>query len=52
MAKKPEKTHCGPCGDPISLAPLTMDEAVDAMFKISRKDVRRILASKLGKKGK
>ena len=48
--KKPKKTRSGRRGDPISLAPLTMDQAVDAMFKISPKDVKRVLASKPGKK--
>jgi hypothetical protein len=51
MAKKPyKKSRSGRRGDPIILAPLTMDQAVDAMFKISPKDVRRVLASKPGKK--
>ena len=37
-------------GNPVSIAPLTMDEFVDGMFKISPKDVKRIVASKPGKK--
>ena len=34
----------------MSLAPLTMDQAVDAIFQIKPADVRKILASKPGKK--
>jgi hypothetical protein len=48
-AKRP---HPGRRGDPVSLAPLTMDQAVDAMFKINPKDVKRVLASKPGGKRK
>lgn len=35
-------------GDPVSVAPLTMDEAMDALFKIKPTDVKRIVASKPG----
>ncbi len=52
MPTKPKKKHSGRRGDPVSLAPLTMDEAVDAIFQISPKDVKRIVASRPGKKGK
>jgi hypothetical protein len=47
MAKKP---HPGRKGNPVSLHPLTMDEAVDAVFKIKPADVKRVLASKPTKK--
>lgn len=49
MSKKP---HPGRKGNPVSLHPLTMDEAVDAMFKINPADVKRVLASKPTKKSK
>lgn len=49
MTTKPKK-HPGRRGDPVSLAPLTMDKAVDAIFQISPKDVKRIVASRPGKK--
>jgi hypothetical protein len=39
-------------GDPISLAPLTMDQAVDAIFAIKPADVKAILAKRPGKKSK
>lgn len=51
MAKKPQKNP-GRRGGGLSLAPLTMDEAVDAIFAIKPKDVKRIIASKPGKKRK
>jgi hypothetical protein len=51
MASKPKTPNPnGRKGNPISLAPLTMDEAVDAIFKIKAADVKRIVASRPGKK--
>ena len=50
MPNKPVKPRSGRRGDPVSLAPLTMDQAVDAIFKIKPADVKRVLASKPGKK--
>ena len=56
MAKKkptPKRpTHSGRRGDPVSLHPLTMDQAVDAIFAIKPADVKRIVASRPGRKGK
>src|SRR5579864_2649475 len=49
MAKHPPKKHSGRRGDPVSLYPLTMDQAVDAIFAIKPKDVRKILAKRPGK---
>ncbi|HWE97926.1 MAG TPA: hypothetical protein VG269_28510 [Tepidisphaeraceae bacterium] len=49
---KPAKPRSGRRGDPISLAPLTMDQAVDAIFAIKPKDVKEILNSRPGGKGK
>ena len=40
------KPHPGRKGFPVSLHPLTPDQAVEAMFKIKPADVRRVLASK------
>ena len=51
MANKPHNPNpAGRKGNPISLAPLSMDDAVDAIFKINKEDVKRIVASKPGKK--
>jgi hypothetical protein len=50
VLEKPPKKHPGRRRDPVSLAPLTMDQAVDAIFAIKPKDVKKILASKPGKK--
>jgi hypothetical protein len=47
-----EKPHAGRRGDPVSLHPLTMDQAVEAIFQIKPSDVKRIVASKPGKKRK
>lgn len=50
MAKKPPKPaaapRSGPRGDPISLAPLTPEQAIRGMFQIAPEDVKRIVASK------
>jgi hypothetical protein len=50
VTKKPKKNRSGRRRDPLSFAPLSMDEAVDAMFAIKPKDVKRVLASKPEKK--
>ena len=52
-SKKPAQSkpkHPGRRGDPVSLAPLSMDEAVDAIFQIKPDDVKKVIASKPGKK--
>lgn len=50
MPKQPAKRkHSGRRGDPVSLHPLTMDQAVDAIFAIKPADVRKILAKRPGK---
>jgi hypothetical protein len=49
VRKKTTKPHSGRRGDPVSLAPLTMNQAVDAIFAISPKDVKRIIAKRPGK---
>ncbi|HLL89078.1 MAG TPA: hypothetical protein VK324_07220 [Tepidisphaeraceae bacterium] len=48
--KKPkgQNKHPGRGGNNISLAPLTVDEAVDAMFAVKPDDVKRIVGSKPG----
>jgi hypothetical protein len=43
------KKHPGRRGAPVSLAPLTMDQAVDAIFAIGPEDVEKIIACKPGK---
>jgi hypothetical protein len=49
MTKKPHNPNpAGRKGDPVSIAPLTVDEFVDGMFKIKPEDVKRIVASKPG----
>ena len=53
MASKPHNPNpAGRKGNPTSIAPLTMDEFVDGMFKIKPADVKRIVASKPGKRRK
>jgi hypothetical protein len=50
MPSKPApKKRSGRRGDPVSLHPLTMDQAVDAIFAIKPEDVKKVLASKPGK---
>jgi hypothetical protein len=49
-AVQPKPKRSGRRGDPVSLAPLSMNEAVDAIFQIKAADVKRVLASKPGKK--
>jgi hypothetical protein len=48
----PKRPHPGRRGDPISLAPLTPEQAIRGVFQIKPADVRRIVASKPGRKGK
>jgi hypothetical protein len=52
MATKPKKSCSGRRGDPVSLAPLTLEQAVDAIFQIKPADVKRILAKRPGRKKK
>ena len=49
MPDSTPKKRSGRRGDPVSLAPLTMDQAVDAIFAIKPDDVKKVLASKPGK---
>ncbi len=52
MPKKSPKPHSGRRGDPVSLYPLSPDEAMKAVLAISPADVKRILAKRPRKKGK
>jgi hypothetical protein len=47
-----KKPHPGRRGDPVSLYPLSPDDALRAVLQIKPTDVKRILASKPGKKAK
>lgn len=47
--KKESKEHSGRRGDPVSLAPLTPEQAIQGIFKIKPEDVKRIVGSKPGK---
>jgi hypothetical protein len=51
MASK-QKPRSGRRSDPISLAPLTVEQAVDAIFQIKPADVKRILAKRPERKKK
>jgi hypothetical protein len=51
MADKSNK-HPGRRGNPVSASPLSMDQLVDGIFKIKPADVKRIVASRPGKKRK
>jgi hypothetical protein len=51
MAKKAHKRP-GRRGDPISLHPLSADQAVRLMFQIKPQDVKRIVASRPGTRKK
>lgn len=46
----PKKPHPGRRGDPVSLYPLSPDDAIRAVLQIAPADVKRIIASKPGKK--
>jgi hypothetical protein len=48
----PKKQHPGRRGDPVSLRPLSVEQAVSAIFKIKPDDVKRIVSSRPGKKKK
>jgi hypothetical protein len=49
---KPKKSkHSGRGGNNVSLHPLTPEQAISGIFKISKADTARILASKPGKRG-
>ncbi len=55
MAKKKPKPAAAddeptPRGNPVSLYPLTPEQAIRGMFQISKEDVARIVASRPGKK--
>ena len=50
MPAKPKAS--GPTGNRVSLAPLTPEQAIRAVFQIKPADVKRIVASKPGKKKK
>jgi len=47
---KQKCTRSGRRGDPVSLYPLSADQAVQALFKIRPDDVKKIIASNPGKK--
>jgi hypothetical protein len=50
MATKQLKTSSpGRRGHPVSLAPLSMNEAVDAIFAIKPTDVKKIVAKRPGR---
>jgi hypothetical protein len=49
MPSKSKKPRSGRRGDPVSLAPLTLEQAVDAIFKISPADLKLITAKRPGK---
>jgi len=51
MASKREN-HPGRSGLKVSAAPLTADQLVRGIFKISKQDVKRIVASRPGRKKK
>jgi hypothetical protein len=44
------KTHAGRGGNNVSLYPLTPEQAIKGMFAMKPADVKRVLASKPGKK--
>jgi len=48
MPKKSAKRRSDPRGDPVSLAPLSMNEAVDTIFAIKSSDVKKVIASNPG----
>jgi hypothetical protein len=51
MASKSTKPkHPGRGGMQVSAAPLTADQLVRGIFRISKQDVKRIVASRPGKK--
>lgn len=46
----PDPNKSAPRGNPVSLYPLTPEQAIRGMFQISKEDVARIVASKPEKK--
>lgn len=52
IEKSKQPKPSGRRGDPVSLHPLTPEQAIGGMFKIKPADVKRIVASKPGKKKK
>jgi hypothetical protein len=48
MPKPAKKKHPGRRGDPVSLHPLSADQAISLMFQIKPDDVRKILAKRPG----
>jgi hypothetical protein len=47
---KPTKSRSGRRGDPVSLYPLTPEQAIKGIFQIKPEDVKRIVAKRPGKK--
>jgi len=52
MSAKSHKPRSGRRGDPVSLFPLTPEQAIRGIFRIKAADVRRIIASRPGRKKK
>lgn len=52
MVPKSKKTSSGRRGDPVGAAPLKPEQLIRGIFAIKPDDVKRIIASKPGKKGK
>jgi hypothetical protein len=50
VEKNAPKKRSGRRGDPVSAAPLTPEQLVKGIFQISKEDVKRIVASRPGKK--
>jgi hypothetical protein len=50
--KRTQSTRSGRQGDPVSLHPLTPDQAIRGIFQIKPADVKRIVASKPERKRK
>lgn len=52
MPAKKKHSHPGRAGNRVSLYPINPDDALRAVLAIKSADVKKILASKPGKKGK
>jgi hypothetical protein len=50
MRKPRKSSHSGRRGDPVSLHPLKVDDAVRAIFQIKPSDVKRIVRTRPGRK--
>jgi hypothetical protein len=50
MPKARKTSHPGRRGDPVSLHPLKVDDAVRAIFQIKPADVKRIVAARSKRK--